>query len=78
MIVSMLIAGVVIAFIVGWMLALACTLFIPILIFCWTKSLKFRSEASNEEDKVYRECDAQATESFAAIKLIKQMNAEDF
>ena len=78
MVLAMLTMGIILSFYVGWILTLIMLAYIPFVICAWTKNIKTKVEIGEEFDAIYRQSDAKAQESIGAIKLVKQMNAEDY
>jgi len=62
----------------GWILALVVIGYLPFLLIAWAKNVRARQSTINEHKEIYDESDQKAQETLSAIKLVKQMNAEDF
>ena len=72
----MLLSGIGLSLYNGWILALVMIAYLPFLVVAWTKNVIVRLAVFNEHKEIYAESDRSAQESFSAIKMIKQMNAE--
>ena len=73
---SMLLTGIIQAFVLGWILALVVVGYMPLIIMGWTINVRVRHQTFKEQRDIFEESDQRAQESFSAIKLVKQMNAE--
>ena len=74
----MILAGLAISLYNGWVLTLVMLAYFPLLIIVYAKAVSVRHKMIKEYDEVYQESDIKAQESLSAIKLVKQMNAEEF
>jgi ABC-type bacteriocin/lantibiotic exporter with double-glycine peptidase domain len=74
----MLVTAVGISLYNGWIMTLVLLAFIPFFMLAWTKNIKMRQAFLNKHQEMYEEADQRAQETLGAVKLVKQMNAEDF
>jgi ATP-binding cassette, subfamily B (MDR/TAP), member 1 len=62
----------------GWIMTLVLLAWIPIFIVGWAKNIKMRQAFLNQHQEIYEEADQKAQETLGSVKLVKQMNAEEF
>ena len=74
----MVVISLGVALYLNWILALIMLACIPVVGFGWFKNLMWRREIRKEEEEMYHESDKRTEEIFSVIKLVKQMNAEEF
>ena len=77
-IISMLVISLGIAFYLGWILSVVVLICIPIIALCWYKGVTIRLKLKHIKEKLFLQSDVRVLESLSAIKLVKQMNAEEF
>jgi ABC-type bacteriocin/lantibiotic exporter with double-glycine peptidase domain len=76
--ISMLIAGLIFSFYIGWILTFIVLGCLPIIAFFWYKDANTRMIYLKKRDEMFNESDRRVQEAFSSIRMVKQMNAESF
>ena len=67
-----------VALYLGWILALIVLATIPLIGFGWYKNVFYRRLIRKQEQVMYKQSDKRVEQIYSVIKLVKQMNAENF
>ena len=78
MIISMVLSGLAAALFYGWILTMILLAFIPLVVYSWNRNMNVSIETASEREDVFKDSDMKVEESLTAIKLVKEMNAEEF
>ena len=75
---SMLIAGFVIAFVYGWLMALVVVASLPVIAIGGIMYATATESKDKDQDKDYAEAGGQVEQALSSIKTVKQLNGEEF
>jgi ATP-binding cassette, subfamily B, bacterial AbcA/BmrA len=77
-IVSMLLTGLAISFYLGWILTLVTLALLPFIAYFWFNNAMTRNRIRKDQEEMFNDSDKRVEETLAAIRSVKQMNAEQF